>query len=162
MVSATSKASDQPVHMCSLIRAFASRLNILWMSSYWLNEFLSFKGSYTGSSESTLVKIPHCWKSHVTAHLLELTNSWRWTDFVTFWIITTLVIKAAPIVILAPIVIRIRTIHTHHHRRTHSWLFICKIRIKMPFKAICRIKMSKQIKPCPATFFCPENILGLL
>ena len=26
---ATSKASDQPVHMCSLIRAFASRLNNL-------------------------------------------------------------------------------------------------------------------------------------
>ena len=31
-------------------------------------EFLSFKGSYTGSSQSTLVKMPHCWKSHVTAH----------------------------------------------------------------------------------------------
>ena len=23
-----------------------------------------------GSSESTLVKIPHCWKSHATAHLI--------------------------------------------------------------------------------------------
>ena len=33
-------------------------------------EFLSFKGGCTGSSESTLVKIPHCWKSHVAAHLL--------------------------------------------------------------------------------------------
>ena len=33
-------------------------------------EFLSLKGGYTGSSESTLVKIPHCWKSHVTAHFL--------------------------------------------------------------------------------------------
>ena len=31
-------------------------------------EFLSFKGGCTGSSESTLVKMPHCWKSHVTAH----------------------------------------------------------------------------------------------
>ena len=29
VVCSTSKASDQPVHMCSLIRAFASRLNIL-------------------------------------------------------------------------------------------------------------------------------------
>ena len=29
--------------------------------------FLSLEGGYTGSSESTLVKIPHCWKSHVTA-----------------------------------------------------------------------------------------------
>ena len=32
-------------------------------------EFLSFKGGCTGSSESTLVKIPHCLKSHVNAHL---------------------------------------------------------------------------------------------
>ena len=31
-------------------------------------EFLSFTGGCTGSSESTLVKMPHCWKSHVTAH----------------------------------------------------------------------------------------------
>ena len=28
-------------------------------------EFLSFKGGCIGSSESTLVKMPHCWKSHV-------------------------------------------------------------------------------------------------
>ena len=32
-------------------------------------EFLSLTGGCTGSSESTLVKLPHCWKSHVTAHL---------------------------------------------------------------------------------------------
>ena len=32
-------------------------------------EFLSLKGGCRGSSESTLVKIPHCWKSHVTAQL---------------------------------------------------------------------------------------------
>ena len=32
-------------------------------------ESLIFKGGCTGSSESTLVKMPHCWKSHVTAHL---------------------------------------------------------------------------------------------
>ena len=31
---ATSKASDQPVHTHSLIRAFASRLNILSVLSY--------------------------------------------------------------------------------------------------------------------------------
>ena len=35
-------------------------------------EFLSLKGGCTGSSESTLVKMPHCWKSHVTA--LFITN----------------------------------------------------------------------------------------
>ena len=31
-------------------------------------EFLSLKGGCRGSSESTLVKMPHCWKSHATAH----------------------------------------------------------------------------------------------
>ena len=30
---------------------------------------LSLTGGCSGSSESTLVKIPHCWKSHVVAEL---------------------------------------------------------------------------------------------
>ena len=37
-------------------------------------EFLSLKGGCTGSSESALVKIPHCWKSHVAAHIHFLQN----------------------------------------------------------------------------------------
>ena len=32
-------------------------------------EFLSLKEGYTCSSESILVKMPHCWKSHVAAQL---------------------------------------------------------------------------------------------
>ena len=32
-------------------------------------ECLSLKGGRTGSSESTHVNMPHCWKSHVLAHL---------------------------------------------------------------------------------------------
>ena len=32
-------------------------------------EFLSLKGGCTGLSESTLVKIPHCWKLHVAVHV---------------------------------------------------------------------------------------------
>ena len=32
-------------------------------------EFLSLKGGCTGSSESKLVKVPHCWKSHAAAQL---------------------------------------------------------------------------------------------
>ena len=32
-------------------------------------KFLSLTGGYTGSSVSTLVKMPHCWKSHVVAQL---------------------------------------------------------------------------------------------
>ena len=31
-------------------------------------EFLSLKGGCRGSSESTHVKMPHCWKSHALAH----------------------------------------------------------------------------------------------
>ena len=31
-------------------------------------EFLSLKRGYTGLSETTLVKMPHCWKSHITAY----------------------------------------------------------------------------------------------
>ena len=31
---------------------------------------LSLKGDCTGSSESTLVKMPHCWKSRVTAQIM--------------------------------------------------------------------------------------------
>ena len=32
-------------------------------------KFLSLKGDCTGSSESTLVKMSHCWKSNVAAHI---------------------------------------------------------------------------------------------
>ena len=33
-------------------------------------DFLSLKGNCTGSSESILVKMPHCWKSHVAVHIV--------------------------------------------------------------------------------------------
>ena len=66
MVYATSKASDQPAHTRSLIRAFVCRLSI--MNIKLLTEhhmvFLSLTGGCTGSSQSTLVKMPHCWKCH--------------------------------------------------------------------------------------------------
>ena len=32
-------------------------------------DFLSLKGGCTSLAESTLVKMPHFWKSHVTAHI---------------------------------------------------------------------------------------------
>ena len=32
-------------------------------------EVLSLKGGYRGSSESTLVKMSNCWKSHAAAHI---------------------------------------------------------------------------------------------
>ena len=37
-------------------------------------EFLSLKRGCTGSSESTLAKMPHCWKSHVTAQIIVIDN----------------------------------------------------------------------------------------
>ena len=40
-------------------------------------EFLSLKGGCTGSSESTLAKIPHCWKSRVTVHIDEQAEGGR-------------------------------------------------------------------------------------
>ena len=33
-------------------------------------EFLSLKEGYRGSSESTLVKMSYCWKSHAAAQLV--------------------------------------------------------------------------------------------
>ena len=33
-------------------------------------EFLSLKGGCRGRFESTLVKMPHCWKSHGAAHII--------------------------------------------------------------------------------------------
>ena len=70
VICATSRASDQPAHSRSVIRTFASRLNILYklLTEHHLG-FLSLKGGCTGSSKSTFVKMPYCWKSHVMAHL---------------------------------------------------------------------------------------------
>ena len=69
MLCATSKSSDQPAHTRSLIRAFASPLIVKLLSEHYL-EFLSLKGGCRGLSESILVKMPHCWKSHIMAQLI--------------------------------------------------------------------------------------------
>ena len=45
-------------------------MNVKLLTEHHL-EFLSIKGGCTGSSESTHVKIPHCWKSHVTVHIFS-------------------------------------------------------------------------------------------
>ena len=38
-------------------------------------EFLSLSGGCRGSTESTLVKMSNCWKSHAAAHILYEENS---------------------------------------------------------------------------------------
>ena len=48
-------------------------MSVKLLTEYHL-EFLSLKGGCTCSSESTLVKMPHCWKSHVMAQLCVLLN----------------------------------------------------------------------------------------
>ena len=68
VVCATSKASDQPAHTHSLIRAFACCLSMIvkLLTEHHL-EFLSLKGGCRGSSESTIVKMSNCWKSRAAA-----------------------------------------------------------------------------------------------
>ena len=69
VVCVTSKGSDQPAHtlICSLICSITVKL----LTEPHLR-FLSLKGGCRGSFESTLVKMPYCWKSHDTAHVFKL------------------------------------------------------------------------------------------
>ena len=73
MVCATSKASDQPAHTRSLIRAFASRLiksmSVKLLTKHHL-EFLLLKGGCTGLSESTL----HLSKCHIVGNHMSRLN----------------------------------------------------------------------------------------
>ena len=69
VVCSTSRGSDQTAHTRSLIRAYACCLDILLLLGYWPITICDFKADCTGSSESILVKMSHCWKSHVTAQL---------------------------------------------------------------------------------------------
>ena len=56
----------------SLCKSLEYSMSVKLLTEHHL-EFLSLKGGCTGSSESTLVKMPHRWKAHVGAHVL---NSW--------------------------------------------------------------------------------------
>ena len=58
--------------------------NLCWSFEYSMTvkllteqhlEFLNLTGGCTGWSESTLVKMPHCWKSHDAAHNYVLTGA---------------------------------------------------------------------------------------
>ena len=46
-------------------------MSVKLLTEHYL-ELLNLKAGCTGSSESTTVKIPHCWKSHVAANLIEI------------------------------------------------------------------------------------------
>ena len=64
MVCATSEGSDYPAHTRSLIRAFASRLNISMNLSLPTDHHSGLAGCI-GSSESTHVKMPHFWHARI-------------------------------------------------------------------------------------------------
>ena len=70
VVCDASKGLDQSVHTYHSI-------SVKLLTEHHL-EFLSLKGGCTGSSESTHVKMPHCWKSHVPAYMLKF----RWMHHV--------------------------------------------------------------------------------
>ena len=63
-VCATSKGSDQPVH------SLEYSMTVKLLTEHNL-KCLSLKGGCTGLSESTLVKMPQCCKSHVTAQIKD-------------------------------------------------------------------------------------------
>ena len=72
MVCATSKGSDQPA-LTRSDQSFCSSLECCMGVKLLIEhhlEVLSLKGGCTDSSESTLVKMSNCWKSHATAQLL--------------------------------------------------------------------------------------------
>ena len=68
VVCATSEGSDQPAHT-RICLPFEYSMSVKLLTEHHLM-FLSLKEGCTGSSESTLVKMPHCWKSHVMAQII--------------------------------------------------------------------------------------------
>ena len=52
----------------SLCKSLENSMTVKLLTKHHL-EFPSLKGGCTGSSKSTLVKMPHYWKSYVTAHM---------------------------------------------------------------------------------------------
>ena len=63
------------------LRNAQSDQSICWLLEYYMTvklltahqvKFLRLKGGCTGASESTLVKMPHCWKSHAATQLSYL------------------------------------------------------------------------------------------
>ena len=47
-------------------------MTVKLLTEHHSKEFLSFIGGCRGSSESTLVKMPHCWKFDALAHIMPV------------------------------------------------------------------------------------------
>ena len=79
----------------SLCRSLEYSTRVKLLTEHHL-EFLSLTGGCAGSSESTHVKMPHCWKSHVVANLcvsavavIVILCSYKWNAFF-MWMKTVL------------------------------------------------------------------------
>ena len=64
---------DQQSFTSAWLCSLEYSMNVKLQTEHHL-EFLSLKRICTGWSESTLVKMPHCWKSQVTAQILFLSH----------------------------------------------------------------------------------------
>ena len=91
MICATSKDSNQPAHTRSqiisdynLCLSFEYSMIVKLLPEHYL-EFLSLKEGCTCSSESTHVKMPHCWKSHVMAQLFSMFSKTRVTHLLSLY-----------------------------------------------------------------------------
>ena len=74
MVCATSKGSDQSAHTRSLIRAFASRLNIQLLLSYWPNNTWSFLALQAAAQARLCLLMSKC---HIVGnHVSRLNNAY--------------------------------------------------------------------------------------
>ena len=69
-----------------LCKSLEFSINVKLLTEHHL-QFLRLKGGCTGSSESVLVKMPHCWKSHVGtqfARIYFLLAPWKEQGFAMF------------------------------------------------------------------------------
>ena len=60
VVCATSKASVQPAHTRSLIRAYVSPLSIVWLLSYWLNTIKSLEAQKEAAEARPSLHLSKC------------------------------------------------------------------------------------------------------
>ena len=89
-------------------------------------EFLSLKGGCTGSSESTLVKMPHGWKSHVAAHMV--CASVRGYTPIALALVSTCTFCIARYLMLNAVILAKGAIMTHRkrvHKGVDSFHLLC-------------------------------------
>ena len=71
-------------------------MNIKLLTEHHL-EFQSFKGGCTGSSESSLVKTPHCWKSLVVAQSSRFVSDVAYVHMGQYQLLSVLSARLSPL-----------------------------------------------------------------